>query len=58
MLKTDRIAQTATAMVGALIISTLSIGAAVGPVRAAEPGKSWIASVSLGTASAGNRTGA
>ena len=58
MLNTDRIAQAATALACALVISTLSIGAAVGPVRAAEPGKSWIASVSLGTASAGNRTGA
>jgi hypothetical protein len=58
MLNTDRIAQAATAMVGALIISTLSIAGAVGPVRAAEPGKSWIASVPLGTASAGNRTSA
>ena len=27
-------------MVGADVISTLSIGAAVGPVRAAEPGQS------------------
>ena len=58
MLNTDRIAQAATALFGALVISTLSIGGAVSQVRAAEPGKSWIASVPLGTASAGNRTGA
>ena len=58
MFKTDRFAQVATALVGALGISTLSIGAAVGPVRAAEPGQSWIASVPLGTASAGDRVGA
>ena len=58
MFTSDRIAQVATAMVGALVISTLSIGAAVGPVRAAEPGQSWIASVPLGTASAGDRAGA
>ena len=58
MFKSERIAQVATALVGALVISTLSIGAAAGPVRAAEPGQSWIASVPLGTASAGDRTGA
>jgi hypothetical protein len=58
MFKSDRIAQVATALVGALVISTLSIGAAVGPVRAAEPGQSWISSVPLGTASAGDRAGA
>ena len=58
MFNSDRIAQVATALVGALVLSTLSIGAAVGPVRAAEPGQSWIASVPLGTASAGDRTGA
>ncbi len=58
MFNSDRFAQVATAMVGALILSTLSIGAAVGPVRAAEPGQSWIASVPLGTASTGDRVGA
>jgi hypothetical protein len=58
MFKSDRIAQVVTAMVGALVISTLSIGAAVGPVRAAEPGQSWIASVPLVAASAGDRAGA
>jgi hypothetical protein len=58
MFTTDRLAQVATALAGAIVISTLSIGAAVGPVRAAEPGQSWIASVPLGTASAGDRAGA
>jgi hypothetical protein len=58
MFKSDRIAQVATALAGAFILSTLSIGAAVGPVRAAEPGQSWIASVPIGTASAGDRAGA
>ena len=58
MLSTDRFAQVVTALAGAIVISTLSIGAAVGPVRAAEPGQSWIASVPLGTASAGDRAGA
>ena len=58
MFKTDRFAQVATALVGALVISTLSIGAAVGPVRAAEPGQSWISAVPLGTAGTGDRAGA
>jgi hypothetical protein len=58
MITSDRIAQAATALVGALVISTLSVGAAVGPVRAAEPGQSWIAAVPLGAASAGDRIGA
>ena len=58
MFTTDRLAQVATALAGAFVISTLSIGAAVGPVRAAEPGQSWIASVPLGAASAGDRAGA
>ena len=58
MFTTDRLAQVATALAGAIVISTLSIGAAVGPVRAAEPGQSWISSVPLGTASAGDRAGA
>lgn len=55
MFSTDRLAQVATALAGALVLSTLSVGAAV---RAAEPGQSWIASVPIGTASAGDRTGA
>jgi len=58
MFTSDRFAQVVTAMVGAVLISTLSLGAAVGPVRAAEPGQSWISSVPLGTASAGDRAGA
>ena len=58
MFSSDRIAQVATALAGALVISTLSIGAAVGPVRAAETGGSWITAVPMGTASAGDRAGA
>ena len=58
MITSDRIAQAFTALVGAFVISSLSIGAAVGPVRAAEPGQSWIAAVPLGAASAGDRTSA
>jgi hypothetical protein len=57
MFKSERFAQVATAMVGALVISTLSIGAAVGPARAAGPGGSWIAAVPL-VAPTGDRAGA
>ena len=55
MFSTDRFAQVVTAVAGAFVLSTLSIGAAV---HAAEPGQSWITSVPIGTASAGDRTGA
>ena len=55
MLSTDRFAQVFTALAGALVLSTLSVGAAV---RAAEPGQSWISAVPIGTASAGDRAGA
>ena len=58
MFTTDRFAQVATALAGAFVLSTLSIGAAVGPVRAAGPGQSCIAAVPIGTASAGDRAGA
>ena len=58
MFTSDRFAQVATALVGAVVISTMSIGAAVGPAQAVEPGQSWIASVPLGAASAGDRAGA
>ncbi len=58
MFKSDRFAQVATALVGALVLSTLSIGAAVGPVRAAEPGQPWIATVPMGTAISGDNAGA
>jgi hypothetical protein len=58
MLKSDRFAQFATALAGALVLSTLSVGAAVGPARAAETGGSWITAVPMGTASAGDRAGA
>lgn len=58
MFTTDRFAQVATALAGAFVLSTLSVGAAVGPAQAAGSGQSWIASVPIGTASAGDRTGA
>jgi hypothetical protein len=58
MFTTDRFAQLATALAGALVLSNLSIGAAVVPVRAAEPGQSWISAVPIGSASAGDRAGA
>jgi hypothetical protein len=58
MFKSDRIAQVATALAGAVVLSTLSIGAAVGPARAGEPGQSWIAALPFGAASTGNRNGA
>jgi hypothetical protein len=47
MFNSDRIAQVATALVGAVILSALSVGAAVGPARAGEPGQSWISAASL-----------
>jgi hypothetical protein len=40
-------AQVATAAVGALVLSTLSITAAIGPVRAADLDRTQIASVQL-----------
>ena len=58
MFTADRFAQLATALAGALVLSTLSVGAAVGPARATEPGQSWISAVPMGTASAGDRAGA
>ena len=58
MFSTDRFAQVVTALAGALVLSTLSIGAAVGPARATGPGQSWISAVPIGTASAGDRAGA
>ena len=58
MFTTDRFAQVATALAGAVILSTLSIGAAVGPVQAATPGQSVITALPIGTASAGDRAGA
>ena len=58
MFTADRFAQLVTALTGALLLSTLSVGAAIGPVRAAEPGQSWITAVPIGTASAGDRAGA
>jgi hypothetical protein len=58
MFTADRFAQLATALAGAVILSTLSVGAAVGPIHAAEPGQSWLAAAPIGAASAGDRTGA
>ena len=54
----ERIAQVVTATVGAVILSTLSIGAAAGPIRAAESGQSWIAAEPLVAPGTGNRAGA
>jgi len=45
MFNFDRFAQVATAAVGALVLATLSITAAIGPVRAASPDGTRIASV-------------
>jgi len=45
MFKFDRFAQVATAAVGALVLSTLSIVAAIGPVRAADLDRTEIASI-------------
>jgi len=42
MLSFDRFARVATAAVGALVLSTLSITAAVGPVKASTPATGWI----------------
>jgi len=42
MFSYDRFARVATAAVGALVLSTLSITAAVGPVKAGTPQASWI----------------
>ena len=57
MFKSDRFAQVATALVGAFVLSTLSIGVAVSPVRAANSGQSWIAAVPL-VAPTGDNAGA
>ena len=57
MFKSDRIAQVATALAGALVISTLSIGAAIGPIRASAPGQSSIAFAPLVAPSAGDAAG-
>ena len=45
MFKFDRFAQVATAAVGALVLSTLSITAAIGPVSAADLERTQIAMV-------------
>jgi len=47
MFNFDRFARVATATVGALVLSTLSVTAAVGPVRAADLGTAQIAQVQL-----------
>ncbi|HEV2816208.1 MAG TPA: hypothetical protein VGW40_03160 [Allosphingosinicella sp.] len=41
----DRFARVATAAVGALVLSTLSITAAVGPIQAGAPATSEVAAV-------------
>jgi hypothetical protein len=43
MFSFDRFGRVATAAVGALVLSTLSITAAVGPVKAGTPQAGWIA---------------
>jgi hypothetical protein len=49
MSTSDRIARVATAFVGALVLSTISIGATVGPASAAKGGhQSWIAQLPFG----------
>jgi hypothetical protein len=47
MSTSDRFARVATALVGALVLSTISIGATVGPASAAE-GQAWIAQLPIG----------
>jgi len=49
MFNSGRFAQVATAAVGALVLSTLSITAAIGPVSAADLDRSQVASVQLQT---------
>ena len=50
MLSFDRFARVATAAVGALVLSTLSITAAVGPVRVAAPDSVVVAMAANGQA--------
>ena len=45
MFHSDRFARVATALVGALVLSTMSIGAAVGPVQAADGHQTWISAL-------------
>jgi hypothetical protein len=42
MLSYDHLARTALAAVGALVLSTLSVAAAVGPAQAGTPAGGWI----------------
>jgi hypothetical protein len=48
MFNPDRFARVATALVGALVISTLSLGVTVGPAQAAGASQSSIASLQIG----------
>ncbi|HYI46984.1 MAG TPA: hypothetical protein VEX35_00825 [Allosphingosinicella sp.] len=48
MFTSDRFARVATALVGALVLSTLSVGAAVGPAQAAQSHQSWISALPFG----------
>ena len=48
MFSFDRFARVATATVGALVLSTLSVAAAVGPARVAETTPVTVASVQSG----------
>jgi len=43
----DRFARVATALIGAFVLSTLSIGATAGQASAAIDGQSWIAQPSV-----------
>ena len=45
MFSTEYLARVATAAVGALVLSTLSIAAAVGPAQSAGPGQAVYAQV-------------
>lgn len=48
MSTSDRIARVATAFVGALVLSAISIGATVGQASAANGHQSWIAQLPIG----------
>ena len=49
MFSFERFAQVATAAVGALVLSTLAVSAAIGPVRAADFDRAQVALVQFDT---------
>ena len=49
MFNLDQFARVATAAVGALVLSTLSVAAAVGPGQSAEPSRTAYAQLHSGT---------